>query len=376
MAVISFDQLLRSPVITRAISRIKTPQMRLQQFFGMEMGGSNIQQIPGDIYGWDIFDKTRDIATVRGKATGPATVSPQVIGNVLAQIPRTHEKIPMLEDRIFRTRELGKGWGQADIDVRGQQYVTRQEDYLAQRAKNLREFMVSRMLRGTWQFLLSGDDWIPVDSGGTVTVDYQVPSTNKTQLDMGTGSNIIGTTWLNTAAPIHKNLLGINAAMEQLHGRPLRHIWLNSQVMYYVFKNTEVINLGGTANTTFAEYKYSGNTNPEGIQNVEYDVVLRGIPWVRWHVYDGGNTVNGTYTKFLADNHAYFLPDPDPSWVEGVEGSEIVAENYIDQGTERYGLHAWVERKTQPASFELILKDQFLPTPYVPACIADGTVIF
>jgi hypothetical protein len=120
----------------------------------------------------------------------------------------------------------------------------------------------------------------------------------------------------------------------------------------------------------------SGYRNADGIEDPGLTVVFRALPWLTWHVYDAGLDVNGTYTKFLSDTTAVFLPEPGNDWIEWIEGSEVVAENVLDGGTERYGLHAWSTRVIDPAGWELKVVDNGIPAPYVPKCIAYGTVIF
>jgi len=376
MATVSLHELLSAPVVTRVISTIKTPQSRLQGFFGMGAGGNNINPVGGHHAGFDIFDKTRTLAHGRAPGTGPSTISPNVIGHVPVTIYRAHEKMPLLEERIFRTRPLGGQWG--DVDNRGQRYITSQEEYLAQRFRNFREFMLSRMLRGGFGLLASGDDWIPVETdAGTFNVDFQVPAASKTKLNLLGAGDIVGTSWATVAtADVIGDCLEINAAFEQLHGRPLRHVWCNSTILQYLLTNTGLKNAGGTANIVFSSWNQEVTRSAEGIPGTGHEIVFRALPFLTFHVYDAGLTVNGTYTKFFDDTHAVFLPDPGADWAEMLEGSEIVAENRLDPGSERYGLAAWTERFTQPAGFELIAVDNAVPALYIPTCVAYGTVVY
>lgn len=374
MAAVSLNQLLSAPQVTRVISRIKTPLSRISTVFGMGPGGSNTNAIGGHFAGYDIFDKTRTIAKGRAPGTGPATIAPQPIGHVSATLYRSHEKMFLLEERIFRTRPLGANWG--TVDSRGQSYITKQEEHMAQRFKNSREFMISRLFRGSFQLLNNGDDWIPVDSGGTFTIDYQLTQTSSAVpgLTIGSFSNIIDVAWTDLTANIHRQCMKINAGFEEVHGRPLRHIWCNSTTIEPLFRNVGLINMGGTANTVFNEYGPDGEVGPDGVASTGFTVVFKGIPWVTFHVYDGGLDVNGTYTKFLPDGYAAFHPEVNSDWVEMAEGSEIVAENVTDPGSERFGLAAWTERCTQPAGFELLGVDNCLPLLYIPKCIAYANV--
>lgn len=372
---VALHQLLGSATVTRAISRIKTPMSRFQTFLGHQPGGpSNVDQ-GGKIFGYDVFNRTRNIAMGRPPGTGPATRSPQILGHVNVSAYRAHEKTLLLEERIFRTRPIGGQWG--DVDRRGQQYVTKQQDYLAQLFRNNREFMCSRMLHGAFDVLISGDNWVPVDEGsGTFTVDFKVPSGNKLKGDMLGAGDIIGTTWSNTASDIPQDCFQINSAFEQLHGRPLRHVWINSTGILNLMNNVKLQGLAGTANRVFTTFEPTGQKNDQGIEDTGFTVTFEGLPWLTFHVYDAGLDVDGTFTKFIPDTHAIFTPDPSPDWTEFYNGSEIVKENVLAPGSERFGLSAWTESTTQPAGFELLGLDIGLPVLYVPAAVAYLSVVY
>lgn len=406
MAEITVPQILRAPVISRVISRIRTPQQAFQRWLGVLPGGPNVNQVGGQYTGWDIFDNVRTIAPGRDFDSGPATIALDKIGHVQATMWRGHVKKHLQEAQVFRTRPLGGQWGQ--VDNRGERYVTRQEQTLAQQIYNAREFMISRMFRGLFYMRPSGDDFVLSDtSTNAVTVDYQVPSGNKGACimlgpDGGfaipnvtgiiTNNKLFDTDTANSSwsviasAPILLQMHLLNAAMEHQHGMPLRHVWLNSQTWVNVVNNTGLRNAAGSANTVWQDYRiapgYADPGRPDRIVgNTAFDIVLRPLPWLTWHVYDGGLKVdNGSgtlaYTKFLPDGRAIFAPDPSPEWFELQEGSELVRENVVSQSTERFGIAAWTELTTQPSGFDMILVDNVLPALLIPKSVVYGTVVW
>lgn len=391
---VTVHQLLGTSVVTRAISRIKTPQTRFQDWLGMGPGGRNVNPVGGRNISWDIFDKTRSIARGRAPGTGPGVIAPNPIGSVSARVYRVSEKMFLLEERIVNTRPLGGQWG--SVDARGQAYVTAQEGFMAQRVKNSREYLISRMFRGGWAVFPSGEDHIPVDldtSGNAPTgcfkVDLQVPSQNFGQFAdkmgsaIGSGVSGISATWATAGTDVVGDCLRINAAFEANHGRPLRDIWINSVVVGYLNTNTGLKNLGGTANVVFERFQPSNYASADGIPDTGFTVVYRGLPWLTFHVYDAGLNVYDpvtakadTYTKYLDDTHAIFAPEPSTDWCEWIEGSEVVAENVTDPGTVRFGFHAWSTRVIDPAGWELKVVDNGLPALYIPKAIGYGTVVF
>jgi hypothetical protein len=380
---ITLQQLMQTPVITKVVSRIKTPLSLFQNFFGMSPGGAAAQNVSGRHLGWDIFDKTRLIAEGRAPGTGPATVQRKSVGHVSAVAYRAHEKITLLHEEIFRTRPLGQQFGV--VDLNGQNYINNQIGYLTQRFRNSREFMISRMLRGGFGVLQTGESWVPVEKGaGTFDVDYNIPSTHLTQLDMGTGSDIIGTSWDNAAAPIIGDVLAVNKAFERLHGRPLRHIFINSTMFANLLANTELKNVGGTAYRIFDSLSARQMKSEEGIPDSGFDVVFRGLPLQTFHVYDGVLNVNqntdsdtvANTSLFIPDNNAIFLPEPSNDWVGWINASEYVKENVMDAGRQVFGFHSWSTNTIDPAGIELKMLDNGLPVLYVPKCVAYGTCVF
>ncbi len=375
MANVSLHQLLGAPTVTRVVSRIKLPMQRLQNFLGMQPGGANVNPYGGRVFQYDVMNGERKISVGRAPGTGPARRAPQKVGQVNVGAYRSYEAVHLDDNRLHRNRPLGGQWG--TVDARGVNYVTRQERRLAQLFRNNREFMVSRMLRGSFQVKVDGDDWVPVDTGGQFTIDYQIPAGNKSQLDMLGAGDILDVSWATIAsADIPKHLFDINAAFEELHGYPLRHVWLNSSTFSYVLNNSKLQSLAGTANRVFTAFRPTGERNEEGVEDTSLTATLAGVPWVTFHIYDGGLEVDGSFTKFIPDNYAVFMADPDPNISEMYEGSEYIREQHTSEPRENFGLGAWTTPTIDPAGFDLKGLDVSLPVLYVPTAIAYGQVVF
>lgn len=377
----TLQEILSPSVVNRVISRIKVPQSRLQHFFGMQLGGPNNHPIGRRIFSWDIMDKVRTIAQMVAPGAGPARLAPQTVGRVAGTFPRIHEEVPLDLEKLNNIRALGRPAG--EIDQMGLNYITRQEERLAQRFANFREFMVSRMLKGSFDVLQVGESYNPVDSGGTFSVDYRVPAGNKSQLNMLGSGNIIDGRWDNSGTSILTHLLKVNQAMEQLTGRPLRHIWTDSTVWQYVLSNTQIHDIGGTANTVFQLWDSVEERGPDGLPTNEFVAVLKACPWVKWHIYDAGLDVMGssgstTFKRFFdsTNGEVSFLPDPGSDWVEMCIGSEPVIDSYGSPAVERFGFYAWTFTNIKPACIELLAVDNAIPALYIPSAIAFGNVIY
>lgn len=373
---VMLEELMSSPVIMQVISRIRTPQSRLQNFFGFGLTGGNTNNQGGRNFAFDVFDKTRNILSMRSPGTNAATIAPNPAGVVTGVFPRMAVQMRLPYEKIWYNRPLGGNFGM--VDQGGQSYITKQEEFFAQLFINTREFMLSRALRGSFQLVRQGDDWIPVDSGGTFTIDFQIPAGNKSKLNMLGAGDILAATWANAGTDIFGHILSINAAFEQLHGYPLKHVWCTSPMWAYVLNNTGIKGLAGTSNTPFASFDRVDATGPDGVQTNEFTAVLRGIPWLQWHIYDGGLNVGTTptFSKLVDDTHCIFLPDPDRGWMEMLNGSEPVVEADGGNVVNAMGFHAWSRNVTNPASVELNGVDNCIPAIYQPKCIAYGLTVY
>lgn len=361
---VSMPTILQPGTLSEVVSRVNVTNTRLQNFFGR-----NKEQRMGRNFAWDIFDQTREVEGSRMPGTGPARVTPQPVGQVNGTFPRVHSSIQLPYESLGNIRQLGG----IELDPSGESYITRQITVLKQKYVNHVEMQYAAMLRGQYYYSVTGDDLIPSLSSGTFTIDYQIPSGNKSSLNMMGAGNIISALWSSASTDIPAQLNAINAAFEQLTGRPLEHVWLSSVTMNYVLTNDKVKALSGTANVVFDQDTRDPVTK-------DRTVVLKGIPWLTFHVTDGvlafgGNGITGgTSVKLIPDGYASFCVEPDPSWTNYLEGSEVVVEYPGASPTMRYGQHFWAESTTKPAGYELIGVLNGLPALYAPKCLAYGTV--
>jgi hypothetical protein len=361
------SQILAPKTIEKAISQLELPGTSLQTLFGWGIGGTNVARHGGRNFSYDVFNVTRKVATGRVPAQTLAIAKPQAVRTVSATFPRAAEKIELLDEELLNRRPIG-GPG-AGLD-RAEVFVTRQEAYLAQRFANLIEFQTAAMLRGTYSYASDGDLLRHGFSGSETTIPYQVPAGNLTQLDMLGGGNILNADWATAGTDIPAQLHAINAAMIQLTGMGLAHVLLTSVGWQKVVNNTKVKDQGGSAGPAF-----------ERLQRVsagEFTAVLRGLPWLTFHVIDYGLEIyNGTsevFTKLIEDDHAAFLPEPSPRWVQYLEGSEFVTEGPNGAKHERYGFYAYAFPTHDPSGWELCGVFNGIPALYTPAAVAYGLI--
>jgi hypothetical protein len=360
-------QLLAPKTIEKAISQLELPGTSLQTLFGWGLGGTNVARQSGRNFSYDIFNIARSVATARAPAKEMSLTKPQAAGNRSATFPRAAEKIQLFDEDLLNRRPIGGPDSNLD---RSEVFVTRQEAYLAQRFANLVEFQTAALFRGSYSYLADGDRLWHGFSGVGTTVSYGVPAGNLAQLDMLGGGNILDADWATAATDIPAHLHAINAAMIQLTGMGLAHVVVTSTGWQYVVNNTKVQQQGGSAGPVFESL---ARTAPG-----EFTATLRGLPWLTFHVVDYGLEIwNGTsevFTKLIENDHAAFLPEPRPSWVQYLEGSEFVTEGPGGPKHERFGFYPYAYPTHDPSGWELCAVFNGIPALYTPSAIAYGLI--
>lgn len=354
--------------------RIKTlivHNTTLQSHFGMGLGGGLRRQHPSRSGVLDVFDETRNLPTATTPGTHSVTRARFPVAQIPYVIPRSAENLPMPLEEINQLRPIGGPAG--EIDELGARYIMDQETNVRQTYVNLTEFQVSAMLRGSYSYTQLGDGFWHGYSGGNYTVDYQVPSGNKTQLDMLGAGDIIGTSWANAAAPIIRDLLQINAALIQLTGLGLRDIFVTSAVWGNVITNTEVQNLAGSSNNPVQNFTKDATTETA-------TATLSGAPWVTWHINDHGLAIGApgseSFTKLIGDTAAVFLPGFTVQLAEFRECPEPVVDPVSQQLTNQYGEYYYHKFTDDPVCYEFHSRYNGLPLLKIRNSVVYGTVVF
>ena len=362
----SVEEILSSKRIMGVYERVKKGPTTLSTLFGFPLGGANEEEVGGRAFFYDTFNQTREVATARAPAAPTALIKPQKVGEVKGVFPRSAESMKLLDEKIHNLRGIGGPIG--ELDRRGEQYITRQEQYLATRFANLREFHAAAVIRGQYVYVQQGDDLHHDFTGSGISIDFQVPSGNFDQLDMLGAGAIIGASWATASTDIPAHLFSINDAMLELHGRPLEHAVCGSDVWQYVVNNTKVAAQGGTANVVFDRISQDSAGN--------FTAVLRALPWLQWHLVDHRLKVGtgNTSTKLIELDHIAFLPDPDPSWITYGLGSEMVTEGPNGVRAERFGTHPYAYPDHNPSGWMLNTIANGFPHLYVPSCVTYGDV--
>jgi len=350
------------------------------QFMGMAPGGSNEEFFGhGRTGSYQVFNNTRQIGRGRAPGAAAATAKRQAIGQVPIVYPRMHEMVPLLAEELHNLAQIG------DPRVRdeaGASMIKRQTQFLAQKTANWRAAQIFGMLRDSLYVHSTGDDWYFnfTSASAQFQIDHQMPDDNKSQLDMGTGSDIIDVSWDNPSADIPKHLGAIDAAFQELYGGRLENVMVQSDLWQNIIKNDHVASQAGIANTPFRRFERMVGTREDGSPlNVSVGE-LTCRPGVTFYITDEGLDLGApgseTFTKYVGDNAAIFMPSPDRNIFSMQLGSEPIAE--FDGGPEsiRRGMSSWSKRSANPTVTEIFALDNALAINHIPNSTAYGTVVF
>jgi hypothetical protein len=315
---------------------------------------------------FDIFDETRAVPSARTHDSHAATIKPQKTGTVAYVIPRSAECMPLLLRSLTQQRAIGGPGGQ--VDKGGEKYIMLQEAILKQRFVNLREFQSVAMLRGSYGFTESGDDYVHGFTG-TTTIDYQVPAANKSQLNMLGAGSIITVSWANTAAPIITHLLMIDKAFTQLTGRGLSDIYVNSTVWNHVLNNQQVQALAGAVNRPAGDYRRDDSTQ-------EFTVTLPGMPLFTFHVTNNGVDLSDTFSLLVPDTMAIFTVKMNGAVCAYYEAEEYVVDYRGREPQPRRGAYFWAVPEGNPARYDLFAIHNGLPILILNKGVAPATCVF
>lgn len=372
MAGYSVDQILAPLAIVEKISTIDFPGTVFQRLFGWSIASFAGPNPTGNSRDWplrtgqyDIFNVTRRIGTASIPGTAPTRIEPQKVGEVQFTIPRLDQEIELKYEDLNNRRVLG---GPAsEIDRNGLRYINNQVEYMAQQVANMIEFQTAAMCRGSYSFYQNGSRLEQVFSGGTTTVNYQIPAGNLTQLNMTGAGNIITSSWATPSTDIPGQLIAINAALLNLTGQGLEDIVCRGQTWNNVLNNTNVKAQGGTANTAYETYdrKSAG----------EFSARLKCAPQWAWHIVDYGLEIfDGSsaypFTTLLPDDGVVFMPKPESRWVEYIRGMETVVEGPNGPKSDQYGFYGFGYPINSPAGWRMETVFNGLPALLRPSAIA------
>ena len=384
---ITLQQLFRHPYVLKVVSRIKPSGNPLQNFYRLGLDNSATESIPAGIrsFSYDIFDHTRQLASVRPPKVGPKRGRAQKTGTRMGHIIRSHDSLPIYWEDIVNTRPHGARIG--TLDRTGQNKVTLQIKHYTEKYRNLREWMISRMFRGGFALKFNGDEHYVVDTNaGDKNVDFVIPAAHKSQLAVGDASaNVIDGSWDDPTTDIMSQFFKLNKAAERISGYVVKHCWINSTTLGHLMNNTTLQAQGGSAFRIWDKAGFRETSTIDGAARTSgYEVEFRAMPWIKFHVYDavlqkGSDSADSTAAAdvelVIPNNSAIMTPDPG-EWVGFAEGAEPVTKTVASPMEILKGFSTYQRPLIEPSGLELVFLDNFFPIPYIPTSWFYATVIF
>lgn len=375
MAGRSVNELMAPEVILREVSRLQLPGTVLSDLFGWGMSARDPETQTGNMIdyplrdgSYDVFNRTQEVATARVPGQAHANMPPQKVGKVRFTIPRSAERIPLTDEDLVNRRAIGQAV--TVVDSMGENYIMRQKRYLAEKVANMIEFQTAALLRGSYTFDQQGDELRQGFSGGEETIDFQIPSGNKNQLDMTGGGAIIDASWATSTTDIPGHFLEINDAMNSLTGLGIEHAVMNSRTFAYLLNNDKIKAQAGTSNTPFETYNRTGPAR--------FSVTLKALPWLQLHIVDYKLRIwNGSafaITSLIADDQVSMFPTPSPAWVQYLNGGEVVTEGPNGVRAFRHGAYFYGYPSWDPSGWNLCEVHNGIPALYIPAAIVNADV--
>lgn len=376
----SLHSILQPITLTKVVSRQMAAERWILQFMGMEPGGRNEEYFGhGRDGSYQVFNNSRQIGRGRAPATAAAIAKRNPIGRVPITYPRMHEQLQLTAEELHNLAQIGDPRMR---DEMGAQMIRRQTQFLAQKAANWRAAMVAGMLRDALYVTVAGDDWYFnfTSAGSLFQINFQMPAANKTQLNMLGAGNILDVSWDNPAADIPSHLSQINAAFQQLYGGRLENILCQGAIWQHVITNDFVQSQAGIANSPFRRFERVVGTREDGSPLNAQVGELAAMPGLTWWITDEGLDLGApgseAFTKYIGNNAAVFMPDPNMGIFSMQLGSEPIAEYDNGPKSVKVGLASWSKESSNPTVTEIFALDNALAINHIPVSVAYGTVVF
>lgn len=376
----SIQQILAPIVLTDVISQQMAAETWILNFMGFSPGGRNEKFFGHGRNGaFRVFNNTRQIGRGRAPGTAAAIARRQSVGEVQIVYPRMHEEIQLLAEEVHN---LSKIDDPTTRDIAGLDYIRRQTQFAGQKAGNWRAAMTIGMLRDDLYVSVQGDDWYFnfTAAGSQFRINSNMPAGNRSQLDMLGAGDIIDQSWNNPNANIPAHLSNIDAAFQVLYGGRLEHVILRSAMWQNVINNDRVASQAGIAAAPFSTFARVVGERSDGTPlNVKTGQIAAN-PMVTFWITDEGLDIGApgseTFTRYLPQNNAIFMPSPDIGIYSMQLGSEPIAEFDGGPETVRVGLSAWSKKASNPTATEIYNLDNALAINHIPNSTANGTVVF
>jgi hypothetical protein len=310
------------------------------------------------------FENSRQVAQIN---TGSASKAQEMFG--MDQTPfhclRVFNSILFDQDQLGQIQQPDN----IQVDEHGEREIARQLAERFREVLNLRISSVySALTKGALYFDSDGQLQTS-SSGAAITVNYNIPAGNKTQLDVFGDGDIIAADWDEAGTDIPAHVMALKAASRKLSGYKTDMAFYGSSLPSWFLKNTLLKEM--YPSSTGIPASLASGMIPSGFMGIKRWVPLNEAFFVT------NQQSSATYNEWMADDIVVFTPDIEQDgWYGWVEGSKSVPTN-LDIQTGNYtgglrtafGPFAYGHNSADPVGVKVLYGDTFLPIIKVPNAV-------
>ncbi len=385
MPGVTYEQLMKPTQVVRSVRKLNEATSFFQRL--LRMGFTDAPSITSKMrtFGYDTYASTRTVAPI----TAPMAPAPRLglkpSGTATVTMMRTHGSITIYDEKVFQSRPIGGNLG--EVDAQGQKYIAIQLKHLTDMFRNAREFAVSRMLLGGFALKPAGGDQFRLcevdDADATMVNDYLIPAINKGDLD-----GIIDDTWDDPNTNVINQFLNLSKRMARTSGYSPSDVIVNSTTIAYLFDNTQLAQVRGTANRIFDTFTKKPINQEDTMSSAMFSVIFGGMPWITFHVVNDGLSLGeiipnvtqqidaNNFTLLVPEKKAIIIPPVDGVWCGYAQGVEPVRETVMNTAPKEVtGFGVWRTPAINPGRFDITAVDNGLPCLFIPNAVHVATVL-
>lgn len=213
-----------------------------------------------------------------------------------------------------------------------------------------KELVLAKTLTGGVVYANNAGQILESSSGATVTADFGVSSTHKTNL-----GGIIDKLWSDPTADIPSHIEAIKDAAESASVEEPTDIWLHATKKKELRAN-EQFQLWAAQNDRVTDVILKGN-------------IIEGLWGVNWHFYGGKyKAADGSMKDYIPPTKAFLCPPASSPWINAVQGKTLVPTELnivadwraaLAKAEEMYGKYSYAKLTDDPMALWLYMGDKF-----------------
>lgn len=260
--------------------------------------------------------------------------------------------------------------------------VVRQVKFHVEKNVNLRTTALASAI-GTGNIWIDKTGGIlPSSSGAVVTIPFNVPASNQAQLNVFGSGNIIAATWATAGTDIAGQIRALKQASIRQTGYKIKYAIYGLNVATYLANNTSLQTY--MSRTAYPVAPFPAGAGPEYLASNEIPPRMLDLEWIPGYTQYYLDNALAPQT-FIGNDEVIFVCDPDESgWLQNLEGSypvpmkyaPVAAESVTSSFEEKWGMFAYGQPSSNPASAELFFGDTYLPAITNGQCLYQAVVAF